>query len=283
MNANPFGQDFGPLGGVGTVSLGTASVSVTARATQSSVREPGSQFFKAVRPDGTDFHSGETRWLPADGTPIPDNGWLVEHPHPGEFGDSWAQGYLSVSVLPTDCTGFEWPGRLLVVESVSPFWTPEDALPTERAAHAWRVVSELEPWRLFGPQGRTVVAIIDRAEHLTVAEIEDLATAWDAARDAARAAARDAAWRAAQDSARDAAWDAAEDAAPDAVWRVAQDAAWLAARSAAWRAALGAALGAAQDSAQDAVLGALVADVVTPDTLRCLVDPWESVIGAVIA
>jgi hypothetical protein len=43
---------------------------------------------------------------------------------------------------------------------------------------------------------------------------EELAAAWDAARDAAREAARDAAW----DAARDAAWEAARDAAWAAAW-----------------------------------------------------------------
>ena len=38
-------------------------------------------YYKAVRPNGTDFHSGTVRWLPED-LNIPDVGWRVSHPHP---------------------------------------------------------------------------------------------------------------------------------------------------------------------------------------------------------
>jgi hypothetical protein len=80
---------------------------------------------------------------------------------------------------------------------------------------------------------------VEIAENFAVGEAskEELAAAWDAARNAARdaawAAARDAAWAAA----RAAAWAAARAAA----WDAARDAAWDAARAAAWAAAWAAA------------------------------------------
>ena len=238
-------------------------------------------YFKATRPDGTDFHTGKVHWLPDDGAPIPEGGWLVEHPHPGEVGIWDAAFYLSASTVETDCTGFQWPARLLLVEPVGAVWTPHpDSFPHKRAAHAWRVVEELPAWRLFGPQGREVAAIIDRAEHLTGAQIEDLTAAWSAAQYPARVAALDAALGAARDAARDVARVAARGAARHAAW----DVTWVAVLGATY----GAAYGAAQDSAlstahgaRDVVLGWLVKDLISDEHFRTLTGPWEQVMGPI--
>ena len=99
-------------------------------------------YYKAIRPDGTDWFTGKLRWLPEDGI-IPEGGWLVEHPNPGPVGDRDARGYLSVATVPTDCTGMGWPSRLLRVEPVGEVWSPDpEDLPHKRAAHVWRVVEE---------------------------------------------------------------------------------------------------------------------------------------------
>ena len=167
-------------------------------------------YYKAVRPDGTDFRTGTVRY---------DVGATVTHPNPHRLD---ASGYLSVSTSPTGCTGMEWPCRLLVVEPVEP-WTPDRAgLPNKRACHSLRVVREVPAHEALGPQGEHVAALIDRAASLSGDDLQRLA----AARDAAWAAARDAAWAAAWDAARAAAWDAAWAAARDAAWA----AAWAAAR-----------------------------------------------------
>ena len=58
--------------------------------------------YKAVRPDGTDFHSGRVRWAPKTrpvGRPR-----IVRHPTATRIGAK-ASGYLSVATVPTDCTG----------------------------------------------------------------------------------------------------------------------------------------------------------------------------------
>ncbi len=218
----------------------------------------GPRLFKAVRPDGTDFHTGTVHWLPADGAPIPEGGWLVEHPHPGDVGIWDAGFYLSVSTVETDCKGFQWPARLLSVEPVGDVWTPHpDKFPRKRAAHAWRVIEELPAWQLFGPQGRQVAALIDRAEHLTVGEIEDLATAWCAAQDASYGAVYGAAW--------DAALGAARGAARGAAWGAARDAAW----------------GAARCATRDVVLGWLVKDLISVEDFRTLTGPWTQVVGPI--
>ena len=154
-------------------------------------------YWKAVRPDGTDFFSGKVRWLPPAGEPLPEGGLIVRHPTATtpSFGD-YAADYLSVSTEPANCTGMQWPCRLALVEAVdTAVWTPDaTALPNKRAAVAWLVTAEVDAWQALGPQGREVVAIIDRVRMLTTDELRQLAAAWDAA----WAAAWDAAWAAAR-------------------------------------------------------------------------------------
>ena len=173
-------------------------------------------YYKAVRPDGTDFYSGQVLWDRV--------GEIVEHPDPGSLGNDDAKGYLSVSVSPSDCTGMRWPCRLLVVEPVEgiPVWEPTPHLPSKRASHAWRVVRELSAYEALGPNGAEVAAFLDLLPTLTRAQWEATrvaarGTAWNVARGVARSAtrvaARDAAWYVARSSALNAAWDAVEDAA----------------------------------------------------------------------
>ena len=190
-------------------------------------------YYKAVRPSGASFHDPDFRWLPADGV-IPDCGWLVEHPDPaariGRGSGAKASGYLSLSVEPADCTGFEWPCRLLVVEPVGRAYR-DDEYPHKRRVKGARVVAELPAWQAFGPNGEQVAAYLAVLPNLTDEQWEAAGAAWDAARDAAWDAARDAAWYAAWDAAWYAAWDAARDAARYAAWDAARDAAWYAARA----------------------------------------------------
>ena len=167
-----------------------------------------STYYKAVRPGGTSFHDPTFRWLPESG---PVEGHTVTHPTASVVGEK-ASRYLSVSVSPTDCTGMEWPCRLLEVEPIEGHEVTApapDRLPNKRAAVVWRVIRELPASGVFGPQGEHVAALIERASHLTGDEAQKLDAAWGAARDAAWDAARDAAWDAAGDAAGDAAWDAA--------------------------------------------------------------------------
>ena len=157
-------------------------------------------YYKAIRLDGTDWHTGSLRWLPEDGA-IPEGGWLVEHPTPGPVGDGDARGYLSVATIPTDCTGMRWPSRLLRVEPVGEVWTPHPVdLPRKRAAHAWRVVEERPAHEALGPHGVEVAALIESAHGLTPDQLDALAAAGSAVRAAARDAALSAAWSAAWDA-----------------------------------------------------------------------------------
>ena len=212
------------------------------------------KYYKCVRPDGTDFYTGSVLWAPVE---IPDGGWLVNHPTSKEASlDDGASTYLSTSTTPTDCTGMRWPCRLLEVVPAGRQVLRTADLPNKRASVAWRVVQELPAWQAFGPQGRQVAAILDRAATLSDSEVRQL----DAAGDAARVAARVAAWDAARDAARVAAWDAAWDAARVAAGDAARDAAW--------------------DAARDAVRAYLVKDLISETHFNALTDPWHRVVGA---
>jgi hypothetical protein len=195
-------------------------------------------YYKAVRPNGTDFHTGKVRWAPPAGH---EGEWVVTHPTSKAVGDHPSK-YLSVSTVPTDCTGMNWPCRLLEVETVNgsqPVTLGPKNLPNKRAAVAWRVVGERPAREALGPQGQHVTAMVSRAKILTMDEAERLSAAWDdAAGDAAGYATWNAAWNATGDAARvaarDAAWDAARNAARDAARYATWNAAPDAARYATW-------------------------------------------------
>ena len=215
-------------------------------------------YYKAVRPDGGSFRKPAFKWAT-------EPGGVTEHPDPHRRD---ASGYLSVSVVPTDCTGMRWPCRLLEVEPVEECWMPDpDALPNKRAAYGFRTVRELPAHEVFGPQGEHVAALLDRIASLTRGGIERLNTVRKAARVAARDAARDAAWDAVRVAARDAARDAAWNAAWDAAWDAARDAA----RDAAW--------GAARGAARDAAVALLTRETLAPEYYETLTRHWRTIIG----
>jgi hypothetical protein len=203
------------------------------------------EYFKAVRLDGGSFHAPMFKWALAPGG-------VTEHPSFDRQGGE-ASGYLSVSTSASDCTGFQWPCRLLVVQSHGcRVWTPSKSMPNKRAGRAFVTVREADPSWVFGPNCPQVVDLLARASTLTRADVGKL----DAARAAARAAARDAA--------RDAAWAAA--------WA----AAGAAARAAAWAAA-----GAAARDAARAAAGLVTRDLITTEHYDTLTLPWRSSIGPI--
>ena len=147
-------------------------------------------YFKAVRPDGTDFHTGTVQWAPPEGH---EGEWIVRHPAATEIGDD-ASGYLSVATVATDCTAMSWPCRLLTVEAIGDVTIPSPSdLPSKRAGVAFRVTGELPAHEALGSQGEAAAALIDRARRLTADELDSLAAAGDAAWGGAGAAAGDAA------------------------------------------------------------------------------------------
>ena len=215
-------------------------------------------YYKATRPDGTDFRTGTIDYAAALAA-----GEVVLHPS-GENRKGDPATYLSVATVPTDCTGFAWPCRLFTVEAVGDA-LPAPGLPNKRRVAALRVTAELPAHEVFGPQGEAVVALIDRAARLSPDEVERLAaasyTAWD--------------WDTARDTARDAAIHAARDAAIHA--------ARAAGVTAAGAAAAAAAVYAAAAVARDAAVALVVRDLITPDHFNILYGPWASVIDEVKA
>ena len=152
-------------------------------------------YYKAIRPDGTDFHSGTVQWAPVQGG-IPAEGLVVTHPTSTEWGN-YHSTHLCASTSPTGCTGFKWPCRLLEVEPVSEVHEHGGC---KVSALSWRVLRELPAMQALGPQGAAVAALIDGLRRLgaeALARLADAWSAWDAARDAAWAAAWNAAWDAA--------------------------------------------------------------------------------------
>ena len=152
-------------------------------------------YYKAVRPDGTDFHTGTVQWVPEQGE-IPADGIVVTHPTSTVWKESHST-HLCASVAPADCTGFEWPCRLLEVEPVGEVYHHKHS---KWSALSWRVVRELPATEALGPQGAAVAALIDGLERLDTTQLVDAAQI--AAQIAARYSARDAAQIAARDAAR---------------------------------------------------------------------------------
>ena len=145
-------------------------------------------YYKATRPDGTDFHTGTVQWAPESGD-IPAEGIVVTHPTSTKWGN-YHSTHLCASTSPTDCAGFTWPCRLLEVEPVSEVHEHKGC---KVSALSWRVLRELPAMQALGPQGAAVAALIDGLRRLDAEALARLADAWYAARDAAWYAARDAA------------------------------------------------------------------------------------------
>src|SRR5574343_2028158 len=186
------------------------------------------EYYKATRPDGTDFYTGTVNYAAAltSGEPLPElSGDAMEFPGPG---------WYHLATVPTECVGMEWPCRLFEAEPVGDVFM-DNGHRYKIGCMSVRVLREIEAHRVFGPQGEQVAALIERCRTSSAAEADRLAAARYAALDATLDAALDAAWDAARATARAAALDAALDAA----WDAARATARGAARATAWDAARG--------------------------------------------
>lgn len=213
-------------------------------------------FYKATRPSGRDFRTGTVDYAGALAS-----GDVVRHPAGGPMVPNQPATYLSVSVEPAETLiGGWWPCRLFRVEPVGDVLSGLSASEHKRAVLSLRVIEELPSWQALGPNGRTVVAIIDRAHSLTYDEAQSLAAARNAARNGV-AAAGAAAREAARNAARAAAWEAARNAFGDAIRNMASIA--IPAWSAVW----------------DTAWAELVHDLSTDSNYRALAGPWIDVLG----
>lgn len=217
-----------------------------------------STYFKAVRPDGTDFRTGTIDYAAAmGGEPVT----LPAVPNP------WCctSDVLHAATVPAETLGGgSWPCRLFEV-----IGTPVAEKGHQRGFFSLTVVREVDAYQALGPQGEQVAALIDRAGQLTVDESEKLGAAWYADGYAAGDAVWDAVWDTARVAryvalvARDAAWDAVWDAAGDAAQFAARDVAGVVARFAAG----------------DAALALVVRDLISKEHYDLLTGPWVQVIG----
>ena len=233
-------------------------------------------YWKAARPDGTDFYTGKVDYAAAlSGEPLPV--LPGKGPFPGP-------GWYHLATVPTECVGMEWPCRLFEVEPADDLGDGRPSHRNKVGAKSVRVLREVPAHMTLGPQGAHVAALIARAGGLDQGDASRLA--------AARNAARNAAWYAAWDAARKATWKAAWDAARNAATGqlplalgnaardAAGDAAWVAAWDAAWSAA-GAAAGEAAWSAAGATAWALVVRDLIGTHYDTLTGPWRTAIGPI--
>jgi len=216
-------------------------------------------FYKAVRPDGTDFYTGAVDYAGALASGEPTPALSGEGEFPGE-------GWYHLATVPTECVGMLWPCRLFEVEPVGD-QTLDTEHPYKIGCSSVRVVREVDGHIALGPQGAEVAALIGRTRTLTGDEAKRLDAAWYAAWEAAWDASWEAAWDAALAAARGAALAAARDAAGGAAWYAAWEAAW----GAAW----------------DAVRALVSRDLIghhpgwDQAAYDLLTGPWRSVIGPV--
>ena len=161
-------------------------------------------FYKATRPDGTDFYTGTVDYAAAlaSGEPLPELPGDVAFPGPG---------WYHLATVPTECVGMSWPCKLYEVEPVGSVHT-DTGHPHKIGTTSVRVLREVDAHLALGPQGEHVAALIERCRSLTGDDLDRLYAARVATQDTARIAVRIAAW----DAARDFAWDTARDTARDA-------------------------------------------------------------------
>ena len=156
-------------------------------------------YFKATRPDGTDFYTGTIPYTP---------GKTVRPKSTAAKPRICGPGLLHASDAPGETLiRGHWPCRLFEVTG-KPFVGFNGEHKHKAGFKQLTVVREIDPYLAFGPNGRYVAGIIERIRKADWEEIQRLRAAWDAAWVAAWGAARGAAWGAARDAAWDAAWDA---------------------------------------------------------------------------
>ena len=233
-------------------------------------------FYKATRPDGTDFYTGTVDYAAAlaSGDPTPALSGTGEFP---------GEGWYHLATVPTECVGMLWPCRLFEVEPVGERREDTQNHPYKVGCAAVRVVREVDGHVALGPQGAEVAALIEKSATLTADDVRRLGATWDTIWGATPGATRDTIWGAAWDAtraARGAAWGAAR----DATWKVA----WGAVRD-AWGAPpdWDAAWDAARDATWDTARGLLLRDLIghhpgwDQGAYDLLTGPWRQAIGPV--
>ena len=222
-------------------------------------------YFKATRPNGTDFRTGTVDYAAAL-----ESGEPLTIPEAKRTTTLCSSGILYAADIPVmTMYGGRWPCRLFRVEG-----KPVASDGHKHGFYSLTVIEALPAHQVFGPNGEAVAALIERAGVLTAAEFKRLR----ADRDAVEAVVRDASWADAwtatgEGAARYFAWSAAGDAASKAL---------AAARYFPWSAAGDAACFGAIYAARDATLALVVRDLIPTELFDTLYGPWRDAIGDVL-
>jgi hypothetical protein len=220
------------------------------------------RYYKATNMYGKDFYSNTVQFTVGESVPpLPE----VIDPRCCSSDVYHASTHPESTLI-----GGAWPCRLFEVEG-----EPVADEDHKRGFYTFKVVREIEAWRALGPNGRELVALIERCQRLTADEAGSLA--------AARATVPDSAWDAAWNVVWDTAWNTGRATVRDVAW----EAAWAVVRAAAVAAgnAAGAAVGdAIRNAAWNVVRSAIVAlclrDVIAEEHFNTLYGPWASVIDS---
>lgn len=125
-------------------------------------------FYKVVEMDGTDFWTGHNCADALNGDPIK----LPVKENPDFMSDDTIHAFTNLTgSLRFHSTG--WPWRLFEVTGEPLGYTGSAASFFELS-----VIRELDPYLALGPQGREIIALIERAKTLTEDEIEGVWNAW---------------------------------------------------------------------------------------------------------
>lgn len=141
-------------------------------------------YYKATRPDGTDFHTGRIKYKVGKRV----------RPAPTKLTPRiCGPGVLHAADVPAmTLIGGSWPCRLFEVTG-KPIAGFDSEHRHKGGFRQLTVVRELDAHLALGPNGRYVAGMIERTRRLTYQEALGLRAAWGAARGAARGAAWDAA------------------------------------------------------------------------------------------
>lgn len=215
-------------------------------------------YFKAVRPDGTDFYTGTVDYASLCGT----GASLPAKPVVLNPECCSPDVYHASTVKEGTLIGDLWPCRLFEVEG-----EPVAEEGSKRGFFTLKVIRELPAHEVFGPHGEEILAFAERVGRLTTDDAVRLA-ALNRERDADRFIARQtgwesgpyhsrgAAWMVIRGAIRNAAWDEGQPFARKTVWGEAWGVIWCAATALEMR------------------------DFISSESFDALYGPWASVMEA---
>jgi hypothetical protein len=198
-------------------------------------------FYKAVRPDCTDFTTGLTKltlgeWMPDIRGRL---AWCTNGYHVSD---------VITETLIARIGAATWPARLFEVEA--PEVLSHQDMSPKHLCRTYRPVRELPAWQAFGPNGQEVVRFIESCEHITREQTNALALG------------------------KDTVWWAAKNAS-----LLGREAAHAASRLAAHHTAGEAACAWGGNAAAYTAKALVVRDLITPAQFETITYPWVSVMG----